>query len=199
VRRGGIADRLPHGSGLGITQHLVRLFRAGAGTTVEGDADGTEGLDNHQPAYLSTRIYSALLDAEVSELAARRMAMKAATDNANDITLTLRRQINHARQAQVAEEINEIISGADAHPAGRAAGGGSRSTPTLRTPHPPRRCVAQRRSRCACVDEIPAPQSGCGCVGVNRAWAYGVRRCSAPWTAAWVRRCMPSFASKPET
>ncbi len=43
MRRGGIADRLPHGSGLGITQHLVRLFRAGAGTTVEGEADGTEG------------------------------------------------------------------------------------------------------------------------------------------------------------
>jgi len=39
----------------GITQHLVRLFRAGAGTAVEGQADGTEGLDDLQPAYLSTQ------------------------------------------------------------------------------------------------------------------------------------------------
>ncbi|GGG01147.1 ATP synthase gamma chain [Rhodococcoides trifolii] len=66
------------------------------------------------PKYISTRIYSALLDAAASESAARRTAMKAATDNANDLVNALSRQANQARQAQITQEISEIVGGVDA-------------------------------------------------------------------------------------
>ncbi|NLE80608.1 MAG: F0F1 ATP synthase subunit gamma [Rhodococcus sp.] len=66
------------------------------------------------PKYVSTRIYSSLLDAAASESAARRTAMKAATDNANELASTLSRQANQARQAQITQEISEIVGGVDA-------------------------------------------------------------------------------------
>ena len=66
------------------------------------------------PKYVSTRIYAALLDAAASESAARRTAMKAATDNANDLVNALSRQANQARQAQITQEISEIVGGVDA-------------------------------------------------------------------------------------
>jgi F-type H+-transporting ATPase subunit gamma len=66
------------------------------------------------PKYLKTRIYAALLDAAASESAARRAACKAATDNANDIIKNLSRQANQARQAQITQELTEIVGGADA-------------------------------------------------------------------------------------
>jgi F-type H+-transporting ATPase subunit gamma len=66
------------------------------------------------PKYISTRIYSSLLDAAASESAARRTAMKAATDNANELVETLSRQANQARQAQITQEISEIVGGANA-------------------------------------------------------------------------------------
>lgn len=66
------------------------------------------------PKYVSTRIYSALLDSAASESAARRTAMKAATDNANELVNTLSRQANQARQAQITQEISEIVGGANA-------------------------------------------------------------------------------------
>ena len=66
------------------------------------------------PKYISTRIYASLLDAAASESAARRTAMKAATDNANELVETLSRQANQARQAQITQEISEIIGGANA-------------------------------------------------------------------------------------
>jgi len=71
-------------------------------------------LDEMLPKYLKTRIYAALLDAEASESAARRAACKAATDNANDIIRNLSRQANQARQAQITQELTEIVGGADA-------------------------------------------------------------------------------------
>jgi F-type H+-transporting ATPase subunit gamma len=66
------------------------------------------------PKYISTRVYSSLLDAAASESAARRTAMKAATDNANELVETLSRQANQARQAQITQEISEIVGGANA-------------------------------------------------------------------------------------
>jgi F-type H+-transporting ATPase subunit gamma len=66
------------------------------------------------PKYVGTRIYASLLDAAASESAARRTAMKAATDNANDLVNTLSRQANQARQAQITQEISEIVGGANA-------------------------------------------------------------------------------------
>ncbi|MET9263640.1 F0F1 ATP synthase subunit gamma [Amycolatopsis sp. NPDC004079] len=66
------------------------------------------------PKYINTRLYSALLESAASELAARRTAMKAASDNANDLVGTLTREMNQARQAQITQEISEIVGGANA-------------------------------------------------------------------------------------
>ncbi|QDQ97297.1 F0F1 ATP synthase subunit gamma [Tomitella fengzijianii] len=66
------------------------------------------------PKYVNTRIYAALLDAAASESASRRTAMKAATDNANDLVNVLSREANQARQAQITQEISEIVGGANA-------------------------------------------------------------------------------------
>ncbi|MEE2033120.1 F0F1 ATP synthase subunit gamma [Rhodococcus chondri] len=66
------------------------------------------------PKYISTRIYASLLEAAASESAARRTAMKAATDNATELVNTLSRQANQARQAQITQEISEIVGGAGA-------------------------------------------------------------------------------------
>jgi F-type H+-transporting ATPase subunit gamma len=71
-------------------------------------------LDAMLPKYVVTRIYAALLDSAASESAARRAACKAATDNANDIIKILSRQANQARQAQITQELSEIVGGADA-------------------------------------------------------------------------------------
>ena len=66
------------------------------------------------PKYVKTRLFSALLDAAASESAARRTAMKAATDNATELVRNLSRQANAARQAQITQEISEIVGGASA-------------------------------------------------------------------------------------
>lgn len=66
------------------------------------------------PKYVSTRIYAALLEAAASESAARRTAMKAATDNATELASTLSRQANSVRQANITQEISEIVGGVNA-------------------------------------------------------------------------------------
>ncbi|GAA4533009.1 F0F1 ATP synthase subunit gamma [Amycolatopsis samaneae] len=66
------------------------------------------------PKYINTRIFAALLESAASELAARRTAMKAASDNANELVNTLTREANQARQAQITQEISEIVGGANA-------------------------------------------------------------------------------------
>ncbi|MPY84181.1 MAG: F0F1 ATP synthase subunit gamma [Actinophytocola sp.] len=66
------------------------------------------------PKYINTRIFAALLESAASELAARRTAMKAASDNANELVDTLTREANQARQAQITQEISEIVGGANA-------------------------------------------------------------------------------------
>jgi len=66
------------------------------------------------PKYVGTRIYASLLDAAASESAARRTAMKAATDNANELVESLSRVANQARQAQITQEISEIVGGVNA-------------------------------------------------------------------------------------
>jgi F-type H+-transporting ATPase subunit gamma len=71
-------------------------------------------LDALMPQYVASRIYYAMLEAAASELASRRRAMKAATDNANDLLRTLRREANNARQAEITQEISEIVGGANA-------------------------------------------------------------------------------------
>ncbi len=71
-------------------------------------------LDALLPQYVAARIYYAMLEAAASELASRRRAMKAATDNANDLIETLTREANNARQAEITQEISEIVGGANA-------------------------------------------------------------------------------------
>jgi F-type H+-transporting ATPase subunit gamma len=71
-------------------------------------------LDALLPKYLNTRIFAALLESAASELAARQRAMKSATDNANELIKTLSREANQARQAQITQEISEIVGGANA-------------------------------------------------------------------------------------
>jgi F-type H+-transporting ATPase subunit gamma len=66
------------------------------------------------PKYIGARLFAALLEAAASESAARQRAMKAATDNANELIRTLTLQANQARQAQITQEISEIVGGADA-------------------------------------------------------------------------------------
>jgi F-type H+-transporting ATPase subunit gamma len=66
------------------------------------------------PRYVSARIFSALLESAASESAARRRAMKSASDNASDLIGTYTRLANQARQAEITQEISEIVGGADA-------------------------------------------------------------------------------------
>jgi F-type H+-transporting ATPase subunit gamma len=71
-------------------------------------------LDHLLPQYLITKIWAALLESAASENAARRRAMKAATDNADDLLKVLTRQANRARQDEITTEIMEIVGGAEA-------------------------------------------------------------------------------------
>lgn len=66
------------------------------------------------PAYIRTVIHHALLDSAAAEHGARRRAMKAATDNANEAITTLNRTYNRIRQGSITTELNEIIGGASA-------------------------------------------------------------------------------------
>ena len=71
-------------------------------------------LDALLPWYIESRIFYALLDSAAAEIAARRRAMKSATDNANDLLDVLTREANKARQAEITQEISEIVGGANA-------------------------------------------------------------------------------------
>ncbi|WP_165248440.1 ATP synthase F1 subunit gamma [Adlercreutzia sp. ZJ141] len=98
---------------------------------LQGDAEGTSGeaslpgdvefepsaeavLDMLLPAYVRTTIFHALVDSAAAEQAARRAAMKSATDNANEMVETLTRLYNRVRQGAITTEISEIVGGAAA-------------------------------------------------------------------------------------
>jgi F-type H+-transporting ATPase subunit gamma len=66
------------------------------------------------PRYISAKIFSALLESATAESAARRTAMQSASDNASDLIHTYSRLANQARQAEITQEISEIVGGADA-------------------------------------------------------------------------------------
>jgi F-type H+-transporting ATPase subunit gamma len=71
-------------------------------------------LDGLLPKYVASRIHWCMLQAAASELASRQRAMKSATDNAQDLIESLTREFNQARQAQITQEISEIVGGAGA-------------------------------------------------------------------------------------
>ncbi|GAA4218825.1 F-type H+-transporting ATPase subunit gamma [Streptosporangium album] len=71
-------------------------------------------LDSLLPRYVESRIFTALLQSAASEEASRRRAMKSATDNANELIRVFTQQMNQARQAEITQEISEIVGGANA-------------------------------------------------------------------------------------
>lgn len=78
------------------------------------EPDATTLFDSLLPRYLTTRVYEALLESAASELASRQRAMKSATDNADDLIKALTLMANRERQAQITQEISEIVGGANA-------------------------------------------------------------------------------------
>jgi F-type H+-transporting ATPase subunit gamma len=73
-----------------------------------------EILERLIPRYVETRVFAALLEAAASEHAARRRAMSAATENAEDLIKTLTREANQVRQTEITTEIMEIVGAAEA-------------------------------------------------------------------------------------
>jgi F-type H+-transporting ATPase subunit gamma len=80
----------------------------------EFEPSPSEVLDALMPQYVASLIFYAMLESAAAELASRRRAMKAATDNAADLLENLTRQANNARQAEITQEISEIVGGANA-------------------------------------------------------------------------------------
>jgi F-type H+-transporting ATPase subunit gamma len=80
----------------------------------EFEPDPDALFDALLPKYIGARLFSALLESAASESANRQRAMKAATDNANELIRSLTLESNQARQAQITQEISEIVGGANA-------------------------------------------------------------------------------------
>ena len=87
---------------------------SGPHTLFSFEPDATTLFEALLPRYIATRVYAALLEAAASESASRRRAMKAATDNADDLIKALTLEANRERQAQITQEISEIVGGANA-------------------------------------------------------------------------------------
>ena len=117
-----------------VTEPLLPLPRVEPETSTEASPEHAEPgggyeyepdpetiLDALLPRYAESRIYAALLNAAASEHAARQRAMKAATDNADDLITALSRVMNRARQDAITTEIMEIVGGAEALQAGEGS------------------------------------------------------------------------------
>ncbi|MGY1745443.1 F0F1 ATP synthase subunit gamma [Blastococcus sp. SYSU D00695] len=91
-----------------------RTTDSGVPTSYEFEPSAEALLDALLPKYVTTRIYAAMLEAAASESASRRRAMKSASDNAEELAKNLARQANQIRQADITQEISEIVGGADA-------------------------------------------------------------------------------------
>ena len=71
-------------------------------------------LDSLLPVYIENIVYNTMLQSAAAEHAARQKAMKSATDNADKLILNYTRLANQARQAEITQQISEIVGGADA-------------------------------------------------------------------------------------
>ena len=91
-----------------------RAASEGISAVIEFEPSADAILDSLLPRYVESRVFACLLDAAASEHAARRRAMKAATDNADELIKILTRDANRARQAEITTEISEIVGGAEA-------------------------------------------------------------------------------------
>jgi F-type H+-transporting ATPase subunit gamma len=117
-----------HFASLVRTPAVARRFVPMAVETVDRPADHARTLENQYifepepealldallPRYVTTRVYTALLEAAAAENAARRRAMSAATENAEELIKVLGRVANQARQTEITTEIMEIVGGAEA-------------------------------------------------------------------------------------
>lgn len=99
-----------------VTADAAGVAQDDSGLTPEYDFEPSaeKVLDALLPQYVSSRIYNMLLQSAASELAARQRAMKSATDNAEDLIKDYTRLANQARQADITQEISEIVGGAAA-------------------------------------------------------------------------------------
>lgn len=87
---------------------------SGGGIEYEFEPSASEILEEIVPASFRARMFKCFLDAAVSEQIARMVAMKGATENADEMSGELKQQYNRARQAQITSELAEIIGGAAA-------------------------------------------------------------------------------------
>lgn len=92
----------------------VEEAKTGPSTLFSFEPDATTLFESLLPRYATTKIYAALLEAAASESASRRRAMKAASDNADDLIKQLTLMANRERQAKITQEISEIVGGANA-------------------------------------------------------------------------------------
>jgi F-type H+-transporting ATPase subunit gamma len=99
---------------LPLAVEAVEEQEEGPREEAEFESSPEEVLDALLPRYVESRFYAALLEAAASESAARRRAMKSATDNAEELIRSLTRAANAARQAEITQEIMEIVGGAEA-------------------------------------------------------------------------------------
>src|SRR5581483_9199485 len=93
---------------------VQRAEGAGPPAAYEFEPEPTEILERLLPQYVQARVFAALLESAASEQAARQRAMKAATDNAEELIKNLSIDANKLRQAGITTEIMEIVGGAEA-------------------------------------------------------------------------------------
>ncbi len=97
-----------------VVEYVGDEVDEGPHTLFEFEPDAETLFHTLLPRYIATRIYAALLEAAASESASRRRAMKSASDNADDLIRSLTLMANRERQAQITQEISEIVGGANA-------------------------------------------------------------------------------------
>jgi F-type H+-transporting ATPase subunit gamma len=124
----------PPGTGPGASAEDGHGPGGGFKTDYEFEPDPTEILNRLLPSWLEAEILAAMLDGAASELASRQRAMKAATDNANELIKVLRQVMNRARQDSITTEITEIVGGAESMRAGSAAASGTQYNDTFEPP-----------------------------------------------------------------
>jgi len=99
---------------LPIQRHQVAATDGAVPALYEFEPEPGEILSLLLPRYVITVVYAAMLESSAAEHAARRRAMKVATDNADDLMGVLQRAANRQRQAEITTEILDIIGGAEA-------------------------------------------------------------------------------------
>jgi F-type H+-transporting ATPase subunit gamma len=110
----GVASETQTGGAVGVSPDRRRADSGGLRPLYEFEPDADTLFDALLPKYIAARLFAALLESAASESANRQRAMKAATDNANELIRSLTLEANQARQAQITQEISEIVGGADA-------------------------------------------------------------------------------------